>query len=447
MTEQQHVAGVQAPRGASAYQSVAGETRPSLTLVGLTTLLFILVMPIVNVAGPSVWFTLPALTAGGLFALLWWNRLLVFDRLFLALLTLALWCFLPWFFSAEYISPKTLLHAVAVISTITIYYAAVRCGLQSLIAQGRTMSIITVAYLALFGVSVFILFELIVTNVLGIDLNHIIPYIEVPEFTASALGFYKRPRGLASEPGVMALFYDFMLFFVLPRLRTRRYLLGYVFVIVPAYLVLVSTASIVSVLFIATLIAAFRFLSRVWTGARILIFAAIAGCGAAAVWGEQLAETLDLAIVTRVAAFAGAGEDSSADARRGQYAEVAQVVSRYPWGIGFGITPGLSDVGGSYRGIELSPGQISLFGMFLVAGGLVGGLGFTAIVGFALWRAMRAGEMSIPIAGGGIALTLHHLVVTEYWLPFFWFFFATASAFCLSPFRGSAAFAEERTSV
>jgi len=83
--------------------------------------------------------------------------------------------------------------------------------------------------------------------------------------------------------------------------------------------------------------------------------------------------------------------------------------------------------------MALSTGQISLIGTFAVAGGIPAILLLVGIIAYALSCALRVPRYGIAIAAGGFAISVHEVFVTEYWLPFFWYFLAVAMAFAASP--------------
>jgi len=409
--------------------------QPSTGRAGVLFLLvitFVLVMPLVNVIGPTVMLTPPALVGAALLGWLVLIRRFRFDTLYVVLVSICIVCFLPWVWSAPYLSGATFVHAASILVAITLYYAAARCGLGEVMRSRGPRPVLVVIYASLLGTSVFILLEVVAINWLGVDLNAWIPYVEVTDFRAQILGAYMRPRGFATEPGVMALFYDFSLFFVLPLLRERGYRLGYVALVLPAYLLLMSAASLLS----CGIVGAALVTRGLWrrfcsTGLRVALVAGMIAFVAVRFW-DALAEVGTEIIVGRLAAFVGGNAGESGIERVQRYQELADLLAVRPFGIGFGVTPGLQDVGGIYEGIALAPGQISLFGAFATAGGPLAALSLAAAVAWAYWRVARVPILGVPVAAGGVAVSVHHLFVTEYWLPFFWFALAMAVALAAS---------------
>jgi hypothetical protein len=391
----------------------------------------LLSMPMVNVFAPSPWL-IPPMTIGlALTAWLFHCKEILIDRRFAVLLVLIAVCFVPWLGSAEYISYKTAFHAAAIIGSATVYYLAMRTALINLVRKGAALGIVRAVYIALFAVSLFILVEFVGSNTGAWDVGQFIPYATVPELEAQILGFILRSRGFASEPGVMALYYDFVLFFVLPMLKLGwRYRIGYVFVIVPAYLCLFSTSSLVGVAISATALLVWRFRSHFVSST--LRVAALVGVVMVMLvaWQDEVADVAETLIVSKISSLvAGSGEDSSGNLRRSRFEQVAEVATDYPTGIGFGVTPGLRDAGVKFRGLSLEEGQISLFATFLLSGGVFALLLLTSVVGVSIYQALKIPLFGPYIAAGGLAISLHHLTVTEFWLPFFWFFLACVSAY------------------
>ena len=145
--------------------------------------------------------------------------------------------------------------------------------------------------------------------------------------------------------------------------------------------------------------------------------------------GDTVIQAVNDVVGLRLSAMLGGEGAESGRFRLALYKEIVDLLAIRPLGIGFGITPGLDTVGGNYHGVVLSEGQISLLGAFLVAGGLPAGILLMIIVIESLRRVIKVPLFGVPIGAGLLALSLHHLVVSEYWLPFFWFGLAAASAF------------------
>jgi hypothetical protein len=271
---------------------------------------------------------------------------------------------------------------------------------------------------------------------LHIKVAALVPYVDVTKYEALIFGVVKRPRGLATEPGVMALYYDFTLFFVLPLLRLGwRWRLPYLLCIIPAYLLLFSAASWLGCGIAFAVLTVRRLQLRFFSTTGRLLLASGAAAAALVVAGSLIKIAFEGTVLTRlqtVAGDTGQRRDDSASVRLGTFQEVGEVLTTHPFGIGFGITAGLEDVGGLYDGMALTSGQISLLGTFAVAGGIPAVLLLAAIIVHALWRALHVPKYGISIAAGGFAISVHEVFLTEYWLPFFWFFLAVAAAFASS---------------
>jgi hypothetical protein len=193
---------------------------------------------------------------------------------------------------------------------------------------------------------------------------------------------------------------------------------------------LFSTASLVVVVISAAALLVWRFKSR-FLGTTMRL-AAVAGIVIVMLiaWREEVTDVAEILIFSRVSTLVtGSGGDSSGNVRRSHLEEVVDVATDYPAGIGFGVTPGLRDAGVKFRGLSLEEGQISLFATFLLSGGVFALLLFTAVVVVSLYQALKIPVFGPYIAAGGLAISLHHMSVTEFWLPFFWFFLACVSAY------------------
>jgi hypothetical protein len=415
-------------------EAAAGNTRPAPYVRGGLTTLFmgavLAVLPCVNVGGPVIFLTPPIFAASALFVWLAHRGLMRFDGLYVALFLLVIWCLLPWLTTAEYISSKAIVHSVAILVAITLYYATCRVGLLELLRAGRAELIIKICYLALLGVSVFILVEFIGSNLFGLDFRQFIPYVEATDFEAMVLGILKRPRGLASEPGVMALYYDFMLFFVLPLMsKGWKWRCGYFLVVLPAYLMLFSAASLVCCSMALVFFALLRINRHFFATTRwMMVWAILLGAVSIAAI-DVVGEAINSVVLSKADIVNGGGDSASAATRSEMYGQIAEVVAKHPFGIGFGITAGLDSVGDKFEGIDLYSGQISLFGMFFIAGGIPAGVFSFLVAGWAIVRAAQVPGYGPYLAAGALALSAHQLFVTEFWLPFFWFPLAVIAAF------------------
>jgi hypothetical protein len=400
------------PAGAIPRQG-AHDAHSALTVTDFLVLALLALAPLVNVLSPSTLMPPPMIIALLLCLWLTITRNFRLDGTYLAFIILCLVSFLPWIFSGDFISTKTLLHSVGLIMSITVYYAATRCALSQLLSRRGAEDVLRVFYFSLLFTSAFIIIEFLGINGRIPDVTPFVPYTQVRQFDALVFRIVHRPRGFATEPGVMALYYDLALFVVLPLLSHGwRWRLGYYFIILPAYLILFSTASITSTGIALVLLTMWNFRRRFWTtsgkiGAFFCVIALALILG-----GLPLRKMVGDQVILRVATLVmGSGADSSANERRSRLKEVQNVIYSYPLGIGFGIAAGMPDKGGKYRGIELSSGQVSLLGTFLVGGGIPAGILAGVIVVVTLIRALHIPRFGPYIAAGGLAITIHQLLV------------------------------------
>src|SRR5438270_10526783 len=109
--------------------------RAPLTLTDFLVLALLALTPFVNVASPSPLVPLPLMAGILLFLWLIATRNFSLDGTYLSLIILCEVSFLPWALSGDYISKKTVFHSIGLITSITIYYAATRCALSSLLSR------------------------------------------------------------------------------------------------------------------------------------------------------------------------------------------------------------------------------------------------------------------------------------------------------------------------
>lgn len=333
---------------------------------------------------------------------------------------------------------KNLSHTAAYFLSVFIYYFIGRTLIHD---QDRLTKAVTVLNQALFLVSGLILTEFVSRNFLGLDFQALLPRPSAESaFDPTVFGVYFRPRGLAEEPGHMALFYDlaipFSLFFARSWRSAKK--LAYHSVNFLAYFLLFSSASIIALAtgcllaYLVTMRLTRRKLVRVMLSTVALLALAFSFEGPRLYVDEvvvgKAAEMLDQ--------LSGRNLESSSD-RGNRYTALTQLVTETPWGIGWGTASQVAVDGRSYNGVRIPEGFTSLYGEVLAAGGVGALMAFSLFMALKLSQAVRLARRDArhgaPLLASTVALSLHYSFVSNYWFPMLWFALA---AIDISAIRG-----------
>jgi len=392
---------------------------------------FIITLPITNAFALAPWAPIPLIIAILIFCvLLLSGRLRIFssDFLFVALIVSVT---VPWLWSLQQSYVKSIVHFFALFMVINIYFITIRAVfILNYLNSDWFQKISFILYKATFLVSVFILCEFFFVNFLGISIDSIIPYATREAYEATIVGGIQRARGFASESGSMALFYDLALFLCLPALTTRRRKLAYLLIICGAFILLFSAGAFSVVLPCFLILAALKFRFKFLPYVKLLFVLVLFAVGLSVFFYENIENYVLISLLPKLAllSFDAGSSIGSASERLQNYQQIIELIGHYPFGVGFGITAELGERGMAYNGIPVSAGQLSFFGTFATAGGIPGLTIIFAIAINALSTAYRMRRQHPELLCGGLALTLHHVIVSDFWQPYIWFFWALTSA-------------------
>lgn len=399
----------------------------------LTLLTFVLCLPATDVLAPSPWLPLPMLCALALGALLLFQpRVLRVQREDLLLGMVVVSCVLPYLWSSRYIGPKTLSHMAAFLTAIGLYYVVVRSWLNHL---GRTQDdfqgVFAAVAVALFVVSSYVYAEFVLVNLMGWSADGPLPHLTRPEYLATVLqqtgAGISRARGFAAESGTMALFFELAIFLAYPAIKrlSKGLAATYFAYCLGAFALLFSVGGMASLAAAATI---YAILGGPRSTLRTAgVFAAL-GLLVVVSFPEQSMLFFEQTVLTKLSLLSGTAHAGSSSTRAGIYGGTMALVAEFPLGVGLGIAPSVAEYGGVLHGHVISAGQVSLYGFLAVSGGLVALLAFLAMQAHVLRLAWTLKEHSAPMFMAGTSLYIHHLVVTEYWLPNLWFYFALVMA-------------------
>lgn len=357
----------------------------------------------------------------------------LFDPLFAVLFFLVL---VPYIWSMPYVTVKALTHLIALVTVFTVFFFIPRHILSvQFCVRGGFERFCRLYASVLFFVSLFLILEFIGNNVFGFYLNDFIPYPARQEYQATITSSILRSRGLASESGQMALFFDLGLFLSIPGMRGRFQQYFFWPVVLFGFVTMFSVASF----FLVTVAATYYILrlsrSRPVVLLRAVVVVVLLVSVAFFFWGGALEEYFIRSFFPKISFLWLDANVGSGASRMSAFTEATTLISHYPFGIGFGIAPAAAELSGNYFGFPISAGHISLFSLFLVAGGIPAATIFMVIhFGFML-RAMRLRYYSRYVSAGGLALSLHFLMIGDFYLPFLWLFWAIVIALQVSERR------------
>lgn len=399
--------------------------------------LYVVLMPFMSALAPSAWLPLPLILL--LIALPWllsrrdgptFGAAVRMDAGFLVALWLGifavLWGPLP-------LGPKHYNYIAAVAVSYGLFLVAVRSWLCH---PGVTLSSIgSCAHLGLTLLAVAVIVEFVLASFFGYFFADLVPFAHADLNVADLVTDpFKRPRAFAQEPGFTALAFECLwpLTLLAPR-RTWRHLLYAI-----GFALLASAAAMVA--FAAALGLVWLLRSRSLKG--LLIASAVAFVVGAVVWFSDNAAEIAWAVLGRKFDIDAALTDDIAEGgdavtvfdRATTYLVGLELLTHFPWGIGWGslgeafATDALLPQVGSLRG----SGMLSLFLDVAVASGFLGLLGMVWFIGRRIVALLRSTDAAAaPVACALLAVTFHHLLITEFQFPFLWFAIAVADRLLL----------------
>jgi len=302
----------------------------------------------------------------------------------------------------------------------------------SLLSALRFADVSNAAALGCLLLSFALILEFILANSSGTYLSDIIPFSikDFPQATVLDDGF-NRPRGFSAEAGFTAIAFECLLPLSIYTLRASRLRMAvFALVVGPAYLMLFSAASfcfltLTSIVFIYITQGPKR---AFWTTLVIALpvtFVAITSEGVSFVFYEVIARKfLEFSIPD-------GGFTADTFSRPEAYTLGLDIITLRPFGIGWGTISEMAANGAVLFGTELKgSGLISLPLELGAAGGVPAMLLYVWIV----WRKLRRLALTATLPARLVFfsllwVSLHHIVVLEFWFPMLWLSMALADAF------------------
>jgi hypothetical protein len=417
----------------AADAALSGASRPNPWCRALQA--FVVLMPFLHAFGLGTWGPVPLLFAGatliaaitvGAFRWIW------LEKSDLYLVGMALFGVLAIAAHSDYAGEKNLNHTAAVLLTIIVFYIWMRAWiLRSRITIDQLGAAAT---LGLLVSSAAIIFEFWAANGPGYYLADVIPYSTEELPFALVFEDWRRPRGLAAEPGFSAMVFEALGPLATAFLLKRRSLFLLCSPVIACGFALLFSAGAISALLLSAVILA---IGGRAAGVKLLVLAgavaAVAAIAVFAVGGQLTAWFFDELIGRKVLDLVVQGDVNVGEAagRYEAYRAGIEMFTTYPFGIGWGMVSEMFDSGRALPGLTLvsSRGLISLYLEILVSAGV---LGFASYAAFHIGRIRKAATSLATDAPyvffGLVALSLHHAFVLEFWFPMLWFYFALADA-------------------
>lgn len=383
-------------------------------------LFYILSLPLIDVFSFSNMMPIPLIL--GLLVLLVCRKIKFNNEDFL-LLGMILLCILPYIWSGEYIGVKTLLHLLALITSVLIYYFVSRYAISYLFKIDAIESLLNIICYSIIITSAYILAEYISKNIIHFDIEGYVQHLSRVEYVSTVLEDKNRPRGFATESGIMSIFYEmyiFILFYFLSKFpeHFRKSLLIKLAILSSFVgIILLFSSAAITVLFIGVCIVVFYegIGLKKTTVLFLLIFAFFL------VFREQIILFFINTFMNKISILVSGELIGSAAERASIYNSALGLIFKYPFGIGFGIAPEVASNNTLYYGEKVSAGQVSLFLTITLAGG------FFSLLFISTWLILKAKRLlKSGLKKGYLVATLgciiiHYTLVSEFWIPFFWF--------------------------
>lgn len=359
-------------------------------------------------------------------------KILKFKKSDLLILLILLLGLIPWVSTFTNTGSKNYNHAIAISVSIFLYFITVRSFLYSQKNFSWGMFANISRYSLLFLASA-IIFEFILASFYGPFLSDIMPFPYTDEELGRPhlLASYMRPRAFTSEAGFTALFFEICLplAWLMDKKKIKHgFIWGIIFI---AYLLLASAASFFS---LATSV----LLTFILLKDKKKILYLILGIAIICILYfsvEKIQYFFDDTLFRKYEAFNMSVYDLEKRVRPYIYYTSFTIIGEYPFGIGWGsLSQSYYDNTSIDNNIPflIGGGAISLYLEIALASGWIGLGVFVFIIIrkiLQLYKLHYQYKNCTPVLAVALSLTsisLHHMFISLYHLPFLWFALALA---------------------
>lgn len=310
-------------------------------------------------------------------------------------------------------------HLLAYCVTICYFYLFVKWMIISFFRDNSLCLLLSYIYMATYIVVIFVIVEFFLKNTFAVSFDGILPRPSTSAMDARALGFF-RAYGLSSEPGHTAMFIEIMAplgayFLILKKRYTQLFLflslslLSLIFTFSAAAFVILPLAIFMSLLL-------FVFTGKMLKRFFYKFFLYIVSFLVIVFLLSYFLDTLFFLDLGKQVMGKLSADNSSASARlerlEGFYtvfynADIVNVL------IGYGP--------GAYKNLAIDS-VISLYPTLLLETGLIGLVIFSLfLLSVFLKIFKKSGEIKFFFFISFFSATMHFLIISNYWYPWFWF--------------------------
>lgn len=392
---------------------------------------FVFSFPFLHAFGLSIWF--PVSLQIALIMFLFHLTLGIPSKIYNKKLDILLPCTLffgvvPLFFFLDQAGIQNVLYTAAWFCVVLTYFWGGRIWLNAskvTLEQIGRVALVTVIFL-----SFSIVVEFTLANTIGLHLSDFLPF-SISQFPqANVLGdYYLRPRGFTAEAGFTAVVFESLIPLAIYYVRNHRWkLILLLFLVAPGYILLFSAASMLSI-FTALLIFYLTLSSKkvyhltcifAFVVTIILLYRSV----------PPFQWLFDQIVVRKLLEFSlpieAVGVNDSFS-RQEVYRLGLKLIYDFPFGIGWGMLSQMSASGVLLPGVEAAKGSgfISIPLEIFVCSGLIGGGLFLCFVIGKIRQVLQSRSEIAPYLFVSLtSVSLHHVVILEFWFPMFWFLLA-----------------------
>ena len=349
------------------------------------------------------------------------------DAILLAIVLLGI---VPWAFLTPELGGTNIGHLVGISASILLYYVCVRSMLLSQ-ANFSWEKFANTSRNALLFISLVIIIECFSASFLHVYISDIVPFPGAEELGRPDLLFgLKRPRAFSAEAGFTALYFEMLapIAWLLGGKNHTNHLVW--LVIACAYCVLASAASFFA-LSASLLIAFLLFRDK----KKIILVVLFIMVSISTYYFVDIVQYYFDNTMLRKFTMLVDNDFTYSSGRRYIYHTSLMIIKDYPIGIGWGT---LSQ---EFRGNGNLLGNVFLVGggaisLFLEIGVAAGWIGLSAFLGFVVSKISMLFRMRgrvrykapelIAVFISLLAVSLHHIFISQFYFPFFWFSLALA---------------------
>lgn len=323
--------------------------------------------------------------------------------------------------NAPFVGPKNVTTTAAWLVTVVFFFLFVRNWLLASPISVEDVS--KAAAIACVGLSLYIIAEFVAENAFHVDVaSHVFPNLGDLK-PIDVIPGWRRPRGLAAEPGFSAMVIEGLLPVAWIRygrgFRSGAFLLV---TVLPGFMLLASVGSLVSVaLALSVIVVARAGTLRAWAVVALAWLVVLL----AALQTDAGKVLFDEVVLRKLAELVhgGAVESGGSASRFQAYHAGFQILLHRPLGIGWGMVSEMYAEAVALPGLPFvrTRGLLSLYLETAVSSGWIGLVALLLFLGTRVSQILAIkGRDATCILAALLTLLFHHAVVLEFWFPMLW---------------------------